>query len=358
MKKKILFIIPNFLEGGAEKNFIRIVNRLDLKLYDIHIVCFEKKGKNLEVLKDGINIIDLKIKRIYFAIFRISKVIRKIHPDIVFSWMGYVNAYLAFFIPVFNKKIKWLCRETSIPSLLNKSHRFPWLFNFLYKFYNNYDLIISQSKCMTSDLEKNFGIDEQKIKLINNSIDFKEINDNKDQYPVNSTTGKQNLLFVGGLRSVKRIEILFQVLALLPENYCLTIIGNGEEYQKLLTDINTANLQNRVTILTDCFNPMPYYQCSDCLLLSSQFEGFPNVVLEAFACGCPAIGFDIAGGAKEALDNYGGFYLENKTLTDFAGKIIQVCEFEKLDRNEIIQNCMEKYDIVNVIPVYNAILQS
>lgn len=357
MKKKILFIIPNFSNGGAEKNLISVVNRLDDTLYDINILCFKKTGNNLEILRPGVNIIDIHSKRIYFSIIKISQVIRNIKPDIIFSWMGYVNAYLAFFIPFFNKKIKWLCRETSIASLVNKTQRFDWLFDFLYKKYNRYNLIICQSNYMANDLIRNFKVRPEKIKIIYNGVDFTEISESKILKSTTDTPGKFKLLYVGGLRSVKRVEILITVLSLLPENYTLTIVGSGEQYEKIITAIDEYKLQNRTTVITDCYNAFPYYQQSDCLLLSSLFEGFPNVVLEAFACGCPTIGYNITGGADEILQNYGGYSLQNKSIKDFAKKIIEVCEYENLQREKIIENCKLKYNMENIIPLYNSILQ-
>lgn len=356
MTKKILFVIPNFSNGGAEKNLIRVINNLDNDLYNIYILCFEKKGENLKDLKAGINIIDINTKRIYFSIIKISQFIKKLQPDIVFSWMGYVNAYLAFFIPFFNKRIKWLCRETSIPSLVNKTQRFHRLFNFLYKHYNNYNLIVCQSQYMANDLIKNFGVKSDKIEIISNGVDFKEINYSISSETINLEIGKFKLLYVGGLRSVKRVEISIRALAALPENYSLTIVGSGDQYNNIIEEIDKYSLHHRVEIVTDCYNPFPYYQTSHCLLLTSLFEGFPNVVVEAFACGCPVIGFNITGGTEELLTNYGGFSLQNKKLEDLAKKIIEVCECENLQRKMIIENCKAKYNIDNMIGIYNSIL--
>ena len=120
--------------------------------------------------------------------------------------------------------------------------------------------------------------------------------------------------------------------------------------------IHLHQIQSRIEIVSDCYNPVQYYQRSDCLLLASAFEGFPNVVIEAFSCGCPAIGFNSEGGTNEALENYGGFSLTDAKMEEFADKIISVCEYENLDREKIIRNCREKYDIKKVVTIYNSIL--
>ncbi|MEP6615516.1 MAG: glycosyltransferase [Ginsengibacter sp.] len=354
MKKKILFIVPHFLNGGAEKNLIRVINNLSEEAYDISILCLQHLGNNADLLRKGIKIIDIDTPSIYLSIFKIARVIKQIKPDVIFCWMGYLNAYMAFFIPFFRKKFKWFCRESNIPTLVNTQFKFPWLFDFFYKKLNRYDKIIAQSAVMSKDLQVNFGVLPGKIIIINNSIDFKENEKNKTCV-LEKEPGKFYLLFVGGLRIEKRAHILIDALALLPENYMLVIVGSGDELEKVTIAIHSQHLQKRVEIISDCYNPVPYYQRADCLLLSSAFEGFPNVVIEAFACGCPAIGYNIAGGANEALDNYGGFSLQDKSVQDFADNIIWVCESARLDREKIIRNCKDKYDINRVIPIYDSI---
>lgn len=355
MKKNVLFVISNFLNGGTEKNLVRLINNLSDKHYSISVLCLQNLGHNADLLKPGVNIIDINSPSVYFSIFRIAKVIKKIKPDIVFSWIGYINAYMSFFIPLFNKKIKWYCRESNLPTFVNEQQRFPWLFKYFYRTYNRYDIIICQSHRMKEDLQDNFSVLPEKMMIINNPIDFKEIENNKT-FVLKRKESKLHLLYVGGLRVEKRVDLLIEVLALLPEKYILTIVGSGNQYDKVLSAITFHKLQNRVEIISDCHNPVPYYQASDCLLLTSAFEGFPNVVIEAFACGCPAIGFNSEGGTNEAMENYGGFSLTNAKMEEFADKIISVCEYENLDCEKIIRNCKEKYDINKVVAVYNSIL--
>jgi glycosyltransferase involved in cell wall biosynthesis len=355
LKKSILFIISNFLNGGAEKNLVRVINNLSDEHYSISVLCLQNIGHNVDLLKPGVNIIDINSPSIYSSIFKIQKVIKKNNPDIIFGWMGYINAYMSFFIPLFSKKIIWYCRESGLPSFVNEQQRFPWLFKYFYKTSNRYHLIICQSHRMKKDFQDNFGVLPQKMMIINNPIDFLEIEKNKT-FVLKKDEGKFHLLYVGGLRVEKRVELLIEVLALLPEKYKLTIVGSGNQYDKVIAAIDFYQIQSRIEIIFDCYNPVPYYQASDCLLLASAFEGFPNVVIEAFACGCPAIGFNSEGGTNEALENYGGFSLTNAKMQEFADKIISVCEYENLDRENIIRNCKEKYDISKVIAVYNSIL--
>jgi glycosyltransferase involved in cell wall biosynthesis len=357
-KKKIAFVISSLGLGGAERNLVQVVNNLDRSRYDCYVVCLTAKGSNNQLLnKDGITVIDLEYPRIYFSILPVKKAIKKIQPDIIVGWMGYLNAYLAFFIPSFPKHIRWVCRESSIPSAMNKQYKFPWLYDLLYKYYNRYDKIICQSQFMADDLVNSFKVKEEKIRLISNGVDFPAVEKNQQSTGIDTAFDKEHhhLLYVGGLRAEKRVDLAIDALALLPGKYHLTILGDGELYDQLSAHISKKGLGTRVRIIRGCYNPYPYYTGAKCLLICSLFEGFPNVVVEAFACGCPVIGYNITGGAQEVLQHYGGRMVRSEAISSFSQAIIDLCENEEPDRIRIIEECKKKYDIRSIIQQYDAV---
>ena len=360
-RKKILFVIPSFFTGGAERALVRISNFIDRSRYEVMILCLTKAGPNLNAVSADTRVIDIERPSIYFSIFRIYRVIKDVKPDIVFSWMGYINAYLSFFIPLFPSRIKWVCRESSIASLNNVKFRLSWLFTFFYRFYNRYDNVVCQSNAMANDLIKNFNIEEKKITIINNPINFQQVAEDRKKicqniFPLRHKRDNIELLFVGSLSQVKRPLVLAELVVMLPENYYLTILGNGPLYKELMAKIEANGLGERIRVITDCVNPFPYYEKADCLLLCSSFEGFPNVIVEAFSCGCPAIGFDIKGGANEILDGYGGFIVEGNDIRCLSATVQQVCEKEQIDRDKIAEGCRSKYAIEKIIESYYSVL--
>ena len=318
----------------------------------------KEEGGLIEKLDTKITRWDVKNGRLYFSVFKIRNLVKNIDPDIIFPWMGYLNAYLAFCKPLFADKIVWLCRESTIPSLMNPNYRFPKLYSFFYKFYNRYSYIICQSGYMAKDLELNFNIKKERLVVINNPVDFEKVTLSlkapvvKPVAPENSI----NLLYVGSLNKWKRVHLLIEALILLPENYYLTIVGNGTEYENIQAMTIKNNISGRIRFILDCNNPYPYYAASNCLLLCSEFEGFPNVALESMASGCPVIGFNIKGGANEILENYGGFIVPGDMVSDFAKSILNVCEKQVIDKDKIIAFCKEKYDLKKIMGQYQSII--
>ena len=326
--------------------------------YTIHIIFLKEEGGLIEKLDTKIKRWDVKNGRLYFSVFKIRNLVKNIDPDIIFPWMGYLNAYLAFCKPLFADKIVWLCRESTIPSLMNPNYRFPKLYSFFYKFYNRYSYIICQSGYMAKDLELNFNIKKERLVVINNPVDFEKVTLSlkapvvKPVAPENSI----NLLYVGSLNKWKRVHLLIEALILLPENYYLTIVGNGTEYENIQAMTIKNNISGRIRFILDCNNPYPYYAASNCLLLCSEFEGFPNVALESMASGCPVIGFNIKGGANEILENYGGFIVPGDMVSDFAKSILNVCEKQVIDKDKIIAFCKEKYDLKKIMGQYQSVI--
>jgi glycosyltransferase involved in cell wall biosynthesis len=79
------------------------------------------------------------------------------------------------------------------------------------------------------------------------------------------------------------------------KNITLTILGDGTLRQSLERLVEERKLQHRVKLLGYIQNPYPYFAKADGFLLSSRFEGFPNVVLEALSCGTPVVATPVAG---------------------------------------------------------------
>ena len=160
MKKiNIMLVIPNLNRGGAEKVMSIIANNLDREKFNVTILLLQKKGHYLNSLEKDIRVLSVNQNSVKKSLFPLVKIINKEKPDIVFSTLGHLNLTLMLLKPFLNKKIKFVAREASIPSIMNKKEKFPFLFNLLYKLlYNKFDKVICQSEYMKKDLISNFSI--------------------------------------------------------------------------------------------------------------------------------------------------------------------------------------------------------
>ena len=337
MKKSILFILPDLNAGGAERIVTTIANHLPREKFSPSILLLRKEGLYLDFLQNDIEIIDIKTPRIRHALKPILKQIRKRKPDIVFSGYGEVNAYLSLFIKLF-PKTKFIARETNVVS----QHVTRKEIRFFYKFYNNYDKIICQSDDMMNDLVENFKIKKDKLIKINNPVDFNFIEEKLENAtkPESYREGYKNVVAIGNLSSRKGFDNLLKVFVKLKQHKVLLhILGDGRDKELLHQMKQDLGLEN-VIFHGVQKNPYPFLKFADLFVLSSRYEGFPNVLLEAGACGTYALANNCKGGIHEIIQpKINGEISDIENHEVFAAKIVEI--LEQIHDSEAIKNSIQ-----------------
>lgn len=352
-KKEIIFILPDMETGGAERIVMTIANHLPRTLFTPKIMLLRKEGGYLQFLKDDVEIIDLKTPRIRYSLKPILTQIWKRKPDIVFSGFGEINAYLSLFTRLF-PKTKFIARETNVVS----QHVTRREIKFFYRFYNNYARIIAQSDDMASDLVENFNIKSKKIVKINNPVDFEFIESKLvgAQSPSSYQAKVKNIVAIGNLSYRKGFDNLLKVFShLKKEPFLLHILGDGADKEELLKMKSHLGLEN-VIFHGRQSNPYPYLKFADLFILSSRYEGFPNVLLEAGACGTYALANDCPGGIREIIQQgINGEIADIEQYADFAKKIKEILERDYHKKN-IEQSIKSRYSKDIILEKYQNIL--
>jgi glycosyltransferase involved in cell wall biosynthesis len=304
------------------------------------------EGALTKLVPTDINLITLNYKRTLFSIFSIFKIVWRFKPDILFSTLGHLNLLIALLKPFLPKKTFTVARESNIISVRNQDERYPRIFNYLFKtVYKRYPCIICQSQFMRDDLVKNFSIPEKKITVINNPVDFSLLP------PVTEVaeTGFSRLISIGQLRREKGYDRVIKALADPSLSFQYKIIGGGDS-EKLQDLINSLGLAGRIQLKGAILNPFEDLSASDCLLMGSYYEGFPNVLLEANACGVPVIAFRGLGGHNEIIEQgVNGWFVDSPE--EFC-TLIRTKAYKKLDRKAISRKTKELYDLKKIIGQY------
>jgi len=350
-------LIHELTMGGAERMMVNILNHFSERGDEVHIVIFKNIGTLKELLNKNIIVHDLKSNSVKKGMPRCLKKIKKIQPNILFSGIGHLNIALAPFIPLMRivlPKTRWISRETNIVSLQNKEEKYSKLFDYLYnKTYKNFDVIIAQSEDMKRDLEENYPLTASKISLINNPVDIKKVELlGEESLDYKFDRDKINLISVGTLSRRKRQDLILETLALLPLNYHLVIVGSGAEESSLKELTKKLNLEERVDFEGHKTNPYPYMKQANIFILTSEHEGFPNVLLEANSLGTPIVSFPCLGGVDEIIENgVNGFLLLNRDTTNLATKIKEAVEME-FDKKIVIDSVERRYSTDIILKRY------
>jgi len=358
-KKRFVGLIHCLDMGGAERMMVRILNYCVTEGWDVHLIIFHKRGELLSELSSEIQLHDLNKPSISKGMPKCLSTLRGLNADTIFSGIGFLNIALAPFIPVmrmFSRHSKWIARETNIVSLQNKTAKYPKLFDWLYRHtYCNYDVIVAQSEDMKKDLlEKYFQTN--KVVLINNPIDHHKILALANAEPSHAfDSTKINLLSVARLREEKRHDLMLKTLVYLPDKYHLTIVGSGEREEELKALSQTLNLDKKVTFVGNQSNPYAYMKRADLFMLTSEREGFPNVLLEANCVGLPIVAFASLGGIQEIInEGENGFTVPFGQCQALA-ECIQNLSSNAFDKDKIHQTTILKYSQNNILEKYKLI---
>lgn len=319
-RRSVLFLVPTLRGGGAERVIVNLLRHLDRTKFRLTLAVLDmRQAVYRDDVPDEVEVVDLQCSRIRYAFLKIFKIIWTRRPDVVFTTLSHLNLALSVLRPLLPNGARYIARETSIVSENIRCYRRPAIWRWAYRrFYGRFDAVVCQSNAMRNDLVDHFSLPKEKTWVIHNPVDIESIRQLAAK-PLAAGfelkrgmrgNGALRLLAAGRLSHVKGFDLLIEALALCNNPLLhLTILGEGP-----LRDDLERLAQERGVAVQVCFagfqtNPYPFFASADVFVLSSRVEGFPNVVLEAMACGTPVIATPAAGGVREILDSVAGCVL-------------------------------------------------
>ncbi|WFC14071.1 glycosyltransferase [Aeromonas salmonicida] len=315
MKKKVLFLMETLGGGGAEKVLVNIVNSLDDIKYDITLLLLKREGMYLSKIPPHVKIkylldaeptglvrrgmmYSLK-KRWLNAVLSKPWLANMSFPeeyDVGVSFLEGDSSLLLSHLDGPKKKIAWVHID------LEKHHTLPKEIEKVV--YENMDQIICVSEGSKHSVLSLYPALNDITSVIYNPIDLKKIIDGGEQ-KIRVGSGL-NVLAVGRLlNDQKAFDVLLDAHRINISaglNYHLTILGEGSDRSTLEAYITEHQLGDNTSLLGFKDNPYPYIAGCDIFVISSHYEGYPVVLVEAMTLGKPIVSTDCTG-PKEALSN-------------------------------------------------------
>ena len=302
-KKRLIIFIPTIEDGGVEKNLFIISNYLKDKINNVYLITisnqFKKKfSKKIKFISLKSNVWDKlgRKKKFFIGLYLLFLEILKNRDSIVLCFQG--NIYCTILCKLFGIKI--IVRSNSSPE--------GWSQNFFKFFCFKYILRLADKVIVNSlDFRKKF---KTKFNInavcIYNPLNKKEIikkSNIKSDYKLNKK--KLNLINVGRLVDQKDQITLLKAINLIKKkiNFNLLIVGKGSERNNLLSYIKENNLSKNVKLIGYKKNPYNLIKKSDVFLLTSIYEGLPNVLLETQVLKTYIISSNCPTGPREILLN-------------------------------------------------------
>lgn len=312
-KSKICLFLPSFAMGGAERLSINLANEWHEDGYEVELVIIKNKTEvdlSSKVL-NGIKISYLKQDRLFFSIPSIINYLRSSKPDIslVAMWPLTIICTVAWLL---SRKIGklFLSEHTQLSiSMLHEfnTHKFI-VRTSIYLFYNLADGVIAVSKGVKEDLCDLGFLSPRAVKIIYNPASFKKYpEDIEDSDPFNliwDNPGKK-ILAVGTLKKQKDFKTLVRAINKVSynEKISVAIIGEGPERKEIQKTIDKYGLSDRIHLVGFVMDPLKYFYYADLFVLSSAWEGFGNVIVEALESGTQVVSTNCKSGPAEILEN-------------------------------------------------------
>lgn len=288
-KVRLLFTSYDLSIGGIETSLVNLLNAIDKNKYSITLLLEKKKGILLNKIDKEVEVECYKVYDISPRI--ISKVINII-KRFIFSTFNF-NTYdfsccYATYSYAGNKIAKIASQNSSIWVHSNYRQAYSNINDTLEFFnsrrMNDFRRIIFVSKESEKDYLELYPKDKGKTLVFNNLIDIKSILNKKDEnVSLEKPKNKKLLVFVGRLdEKSKRITRIIDIAKNI-NNIAIWIIGDGKDkemYEKL---INDNKLEKKVSMLGSIKEPYNYMNLADYIILTSEYEGFPVIYLEALA---------------------------------------------------------------------------
>jgi len=360
-KKNLIMFMPSIEGGGVEKNLFLVSNFLVKKFDKLTLITISKKYKNK--FSKSVNFISLSSNiwdkfgrrfKYFLAILLLIKEILKKNDLIVFSFQA--NIYCIIICKIFGVKV--ISRSNSAP--------YGWSKNFIkriiFRIFLNYaDKILVNSHQFKKDLKKEFNVNAICIYNPLNTIEIKRKAKKKSK-KIFSTNKKIKILNVGRFTEQKDQITLLKSLNYLKNdiNYQANIIGRGILKSKLKNYILKNKLSKNVKLIDFVKNPFSLIKQADLLILSSRYEGLPNVLLEALVLKKFIISSNCPTGPKEILLNgKGGLLFKTGDYKELSKKIIYYSQNKKkcnkllkfainnLNRFDYKQNLNKYYNLIN-----------
>ena len=298
--------------GGAQRVMLRLANGLTARGYDVDLVVLNTEGDFEREIDPRVRIVPLEASRLAFCIPSLARYLQQIQPVSMIATEPASNVCLAIAGRLSGTSTRIILREGLFPSaaLREDADRSTRLaLRAARHVYPLADAIVPIASELRDDLAILIRMPPEALRLIAvNPVVTPELlaaAQEKPAHPWFEDGGPPVVLGVGRLESQKDFETLIRAFARVRNRrVCrLVILGEGLERRRLEVLVHRLGLTSDVSL--PGFDPSPFAAMARCgtFVLSSRYEGLPNALIEALACGAPVVSTACPSGPRDILEN-------------------------------------------------------
>jgi glycosyltransferase involved in cell wall biosynthesis len=396
---RIAVLLPSLEGGGAERSMLTLIAGFLAAGRSVDLVLCQAKGAYLGEIPPGATMTELqhtgwlatrwlataRSPGDFFALLRPVLLARKIapeiarldalrryievhRPDVVLSALTYANLVAIWAkqqarspIPVVVSERIALSSYCADPANSRK-WRWRYLPELVRRTYAGANAVVAVSHDVAEDLVTTIGLGEQSVTAIRNPVVDDTLRARARQAPAHPwfvPGAPPVILAVGRLTEQKDFATLMRAFAVVraTRESRLVILGEGRLRDNLEALATALGIRADVDLPGFVENPFQYMARAAVLVLSSQYEGLPGVLIQALACGCPVVSTDCPGGSREILaDGKYGALVDVGDASGIADAIL--AEFDTPTPRDRLLHRAEEYSVAHGVNNYLALLDS
>lgn len=355
-KPHVAFYLRLLYGGGAERVVVNLMQDFVEQGIKVDLVMNTASGPYLNQVDPRVRIVNLQTPRLLLSLPKLAGYLRRERPTALISGLHYANEIALWAKQLALVPTSVIVTEHNTLSVhgqkLSTERWSPLLAKLFYPLASE---IVAVSQGVAKDLAQVTGLAESRIHVIYNPLITTELSE-KSRQPLDHPWFKEGelpiVLGVGRLAAQKDFPTLINAFAQVRQvKPCrLVILGSGRDRQQLNNLVKELDLETDVAFLGFVDNPYAYIAKAAVYVLSSAWEGFGNVLVEAMALGTPVVATDCPHGPAEILDR--GKYGFLVPVGDRNGMSEAILEVLSGNSKKVDQAWLEQFTLNRVAQQY------
>lgn len=331
---KVCYVIGQLSKGGAEKQLYELIRGLNKKKFLPAVISLSQGGFwSKEIKKIGIEVIELKRKKNMeiSRLFNLIKIVRKMKPDIVHTYLFSANSY-GRIAAIINRVPVIIASERNMPEIGKDKNIYQLYIDKVMGFFS--DIIICNSQAAANILIDKYNFKKEKILVVHNGI-------NTD---ISCTSVVRNSEIIIGtvcrLSPQKNLKLFLDMAKLLSDlksDLKFMIVGDGllrddlEKYSEFL------GVRHKIIFMGEQHNVFDLLQKISIFVNTSSYEGLSNAIMEAMLTGLPVVATDVGGNSELITNGETGFLCKPDNLEEIVEKVMYL-----INNKEVAEKMGEK----------------